>query len=190
MNEKKPESDKPRPARSLLARLFSGAGRKQDEPAPMVAPATEPPRSGQSKKILILVVDDDPIILKTTSIKLKSHGYSVVTATEASQAVGIVRKEKPDLVLLDINFPPDVSNGATAAWDGFKIMAWLRRLDDCPNIPIIVISGGDAERNRDRSLAQGALDYFPKPIDHERLVQTIENALSKSPATGAVEAKN
>ena len=96
---------------------------------------TEPASTSQKK---ILVIDDNEIILKTTSMKLQSAGYEVFTALDGSEGVAAVRREKPDLVLLDITFPPDVSG---VSWDGFRIMDWLHRVDETKKIPIIVISG-------------------------------------------------
>ena len=84
----------------------------------------------------ILVVDDNDIIVKTISVKLKSAGFQVFTAAEGAEAVAIVRKQKPDLIVLDISFPPDV---AGVPWDGFRIMDWLHRVDDSKKIPVIVI---------------------------------------------------
>ncbi len=71
----------------------------------------------------LLVVDDNEVILKTISVKLKSAGFTVFTALEGADAVSLVRKEKPDLIVLDIGFPPDVGG---VPWDGFRIMEWLR----------------------------------------------------------------
>ncbi|HXS69787.1 MAG TPA: response regulator, partial [Candidatus Polarisedimenticolia bacterium] len=100
----------------------------------------------------ILVVDDNPVIIKTLSMKLISAGYDVVTAADGSGAVSATRNEKPNLILLDISFPADVG----IDWDGFKIIAWLRRIEESRDIPIIVITGGDAAKYKDKSLATGA----------------------------------
>ena len=94
----------------------------------------------------ILIVDDDAVIIKTTSAKLKSNGYQVITAMDAAEAVSAVRQNRPDLILLDISFPPDVAHGGSVDWDGLKIMAWLQRIDEAKNIPVIIISGGDPEK--------------------------------------------
>ena len=91
--------------------------------------STEPASTSQKK---ILVIDDNEIILKTTSMKLQSAGYQVFTALDGSEGVAAVRKEKPDLVLLDITFPPDVSG---MSWDGFRIMDWLHRVDETKRFP-------------------------------------------------------
>jgi CheY-like chemotaxis protein len=124
----------------------------------------------------ILVVDDDPVILTRLAVKLKGTGYTVFTATDGSQAVSIARREKPDLILLDITFPPDVAHGGGVPWDGFLIIQWLRRLDELKNVPIMVITGGDTEKYKDRAMAAGAQAFFHKPIDNEELLNAIHKA--------------
>jgi CheY-like chemotaxis protein len=69
-----------------------------------------------------------------------------------------VRREKPDLVLLDISFPPDVGG---VSWDGFRIMDWLHRVDETKKIPIIIISGVVEEKTRQRATSSGAVAFFP-----------------------------
>jgi CheY-like chemotaxis protein len=126
----------------------------------------------------ILVVDDNEVILKTLSFKLKANNYDVVTALDGSEAVAAVRKEKPDAILLDISFPPDVAHGGGVPWDGFRIIQWLRRMDEAKDIPIIIITGGDAAKYQSRAVAEGALAFFTKPIDHEALLKTLHGALA------------
>lgn len=130
----------------------------------------------------ILVVDDSEVILKTMSMKLTSHGYNVVTAEDGGAAVSAVRKEKPDLILLDISFPPDVAHGGGIAWDGFGIMSWLQRLEEAKNIPIVVITGGEPEKFKARALAAGAVSFFHKPINNDDLLAVIRQTLGKAAA--------
>ena len=78
----------------------------------------------------ILIVDDNEVILKTLSLKLTSAGYAVLTAIDGSAAVAAARRDKPDLILLDLSFPPDVAHGGGVPWDGFLIINWLRRIDE------------------------------------------------------------
>jgi CheY-like chemotaxis protein len=129
----------------------------------------------------ILVVDDNEVILKTLSLKLTSSGYTVITAIDGSSAVSAARKDKPDLILLDISFPPDVAHGGGVPWDGFLIINWLRRIDDASTIPVIVITGGDAAKYKDRALAAGAVAFFQKPIDNNQLLETIGKILGDTP---------
>ena len=123
----------------------------------------------------ILIVDDNPVIIKTLSMKIASAGYLVITAKDGSEAIAATRKEKPDLILLDISFPEEVG----VAWDGFKIIAWLQRMDEAKGTSIIVISGGDPAKYKDRSLQAGAIAYFQKPVDNEKLIELIKKTFSE-----------
>lgn len=135
--------------------------------------------SSQPKK-KILVVDDNALIVKTISFKLKANGYDVLTALDGSEAVAAVRKHQPDLILLDISFPPDVGHGGGLAWDGFVIMQWVRRMEQGKDIPIIMITGGDAVESEKKSLDAGAVAFFRKPIDHDGLMSVVRRTLGDS----------
>jgi CheY-like chemotaxis protein len=125
----------------------------------------------------ILVVDDSLVILHAISMKLTANGYDVCTAEDGGGAVSAVRCDKPDLILLDLSFPPDVAHGGGVAWDGFLIMEWLRRLDEAKGIPVVVITGGDPAKCKDRALAAGAVNFFHKPINNDELLTVIHKAL-------------
>src|SRR5438309_93923 len=99
----------------------------------------------------ILVVDDNRVILKTLSLKLQSNGYAVSSATDGAEAVAAIRKDKPDLILLDISFPPDVAHGGGVAWDGFLVMDWVRQMGEAKDVPVIIITGGDPLQYEDRA---------------------------------------
>jgi CheY-like chemotaxis protein len=128
----------------------------------------------------ILVVDDSPVILAALSLKLRTNGYDVLTALDGSSAVSRARQEKPDLILLDISFPPDVAHGGGVPWDGFLIMNWLRRLEEAKNIPIIVITGGDPVKFKDRAIAAGATSFFHKPFENDDLLAMISQVLGQT----------
>jgi DNA-binding response OmpR family regulator len=115
------------------------------------------------------------------SSKLKAGGYEVVTAADGSEAVSTTRREKPDLIILDITFPPDVAHGGGVPWDGFLIIQWLRRLDEGRNVPIIIMTGGNAEKYKERSLATGAVGFFEKPVNHQELLAAINRILDAGP---------
>ena len=123
----------------------------------------------------ILIVDDNEVILKTVSLKLQGAGYKVVTALDGAEAVAAVRRDAPDLILLDISFPPDVGG---VEWDGFRIMAWLHRLEAVKKTPVIIITGGEDAKYKERAVAAGAVAYFHKPIDHDDLLKVIRATLS------------
>ncbi|MBC8094721.1 MAG: response regulator [Akkermansiaceae bacterium] len=129
----------------------------------------------------ILVVDDNEVILRTLSLKLKAD-YEVITAIDGSEAVAAARTKNPDLILLDIGFPPEVSG---VPWDGFRIIQWLKRMDEAKNIPVIIITGGDASKYKDRALAEGAVAFYQKPVNNDDLLAKIREILSAAPATPA-----
>jgi len=122
----------------------------------------------------ILVVDDDPVIAKAASMKLVPAGYDVVSAADGSEAVSAARREKPDLILLDINFPNDIG----LSWDGFQIIAWLQRVDESKKTPVIVMSGGEAAKFKSRALQAGAIAYLQKPVNNDELLALIKQALA------------
>ncbi len=125
----------------------------------------------------ILVVDDNAVVVKTLSLKLKASGYDVLTAEDGSTAVSTARRERPDLILLDIGFPPDVAHGGGVGWDGFLIMDWLKRMDEAKRIPVIIITGSNAEETKARSMAAGAVGFFQKPVNNDELLAAIRKAL-------------
>jgi CheY-like chemotaxis protein len=123
----------------------------------------------------ILVVDDNTLFAKAISLKLEGWGYQVVTALDSAEAISVARRGKPDLILLDIGFPPDVGGVLS---DGFRIMEWLHHLDESSKIPFIIITGDDDVRNKERALASGAVAFFQKPVNHDELLKAIRASLS------------
>lgn len=139
---------------------------------PRIVPLVQaPPVDGHCPKIL--VVDDDPVILKTVGVKLSKAGFEVVTGHDGAEAITTARKENPDVIVLDINFPPDVA----VAWDGIGVMKWLQRMESGQTPPIIIITGSQQEQLREKALAAGALAFFQKPIDNEGLIALINKTL-------------
>ena len=122
----------------------------------------------------ILVVDDNAIVIKTITLKLQGAGFQVVTAMDGSEGVAAARRENPDLILLDISFPPDVGG---VPWDGFRIMEWFHRLENSRKIPIIVITGSEDPKVRERATSAGAVAFFQKPIEHDDLLKVIRATL-------------
>jgi two-component system KDP operon response regulator KdpE len=144
------------------------------------------PKNSQPGKRRILIVDDDPIILKTTEIKLKEHGFAVTTATDGPTAIHAARTETPDLILLDLSFPADV----TLTWDGFSIMNWLRRLESTKNVPVIIFTGLQGDNHYQRARAAGVAGFFHKPLNFGPLLSLIDLRLkSQAPAQPAKPAE-
>jgi CheY-like chemotaxis protein len=130
----------------------------------------------------ILVVDDDPIILKTLSMTLNARGYNVLSAVSGSEAIGVVREQNPDMMLVDVCLPPDVACGGVVPWDGFQITQWLKHANT-RQIPAIIMSGSDKPEYKQRAEAAGADSFMSKPIDNALLLASISSALANPPLT-------
>lgn len=131
---------------------------------------------GKGRKMLI--VDDNSVVLKAFEFKLKASGFQVLTATEGAAAVSVARQARPDIIVLDINFPPDVG-GSGLQWDGFNILQWLRRFQEVATIPTIIITSGDPSKYKEKALAVGAIAFFQKPINYEDFMITVRRALKQ-----------
>lgn len=129
----------------------------------------------------ILIADDNVVVLKTLAIKLKSAGYEIRTAMDATTTISCVRRERPDLIILDINFPPDLDRTGGTAWDGFVIADWLRRIDGVRDTPIVFITTGEPSKYLDKALSVGAVAFFQKPIDQEEMLNVVRHTVGEPP---------
>jgi two-component system KDP operon response regulator KdpE len=112
---------------------------------------------------LVLVVEDEPRILRFLSISLRASGYNVVSTMRGDQAIDLVKSEKPDIIVLDVFLP-----GA----DGFEVLKELRTFSQ---LPVIVMSARDSLGPE--ALALGATEFVAKPFRPEQLIQGIRNIL-------------
>jgi two-component system KDP operon response regulator KdpE len=174
-----------------LSRKDAGAaksGARPDEKPPLrevtpVATARQSdPKIGRDRKIL--VVDDNPIVLKAFEIKLKASGFSVTTTEDGSSVARTAEETKPDLIILDINFPVD---GGSMEWTGFSIVQWLRRFPELEKIPIIMMTGTNAKAHQEQARAAGAVALFQKPVEYGEMLPAILNALGDPLAPAAEE---
>lgn len=122
----------------------------------------------------VLIVDDDPIILQTTGAKLRAAGHDVVTASDGPEAIAAVNQKAPQFILMDIHFVPDMTNPGTSGWDGFRLMFWLRGLQNARNARYIMLSGVNSQEMKDQARRSGAIGFFTKPIDYTELLAVIQ----------------
>ncbi len=110
----------------------------------------------------ILVVDDDQNLCKLIKIYLKNAGFTVVFAKDGIEALEVFRKERPDLVILDIMIP---------FMDGWEVCEQLRRESD---VPIIMLTAKDTKDDKIRGLDTGGDIYLTKPFDPDELVAQVK----------------
>ena len=115
----------------------------------------------------ILVVEDEPVLLETLEYNLKREGYRVVTAADGWQAVETARRERPDLVILDIMLP---------GIDGFEVCRILRRET---TVPILMLTARTDEVDKVVGLEVGADDYVTKPFSMRELLARVRALLRR-----------
>ena len=119
----------------------------------------------------ILVVDDEPQIRRVMRATLSAQGYVILEAKSGEEALELMRKERPDLILLDVNMP---------GVGGLEACREIRRSFDAP---IIMLTVRNAERDKVAALDAGADDYVVKPFGIEELLARIRAALRRYAAT-------
>lgn len=115
----------------------------------------------------ILVVDDEISLIETLSYNLKKQGYEVLTAGDGLLALDMARKEKPDLIILDLNLP---------GMDGLEVCRVLRKEQ---NTPVLMLTARDDEIDRVVGLEVGADDYLTKPFSMRELLARVKAMLRR-----------
>ncbi len=121
----------------------------------------------------ILVVDDEPQIVRLVRAYLEEAGYRVAIAYDGEEALYAARQEKPDLIVLDILMP---------RMDGLEFIRQIRREQD---VPIIVLTARSEETDRIVGLEMGADDYVTKPFSPRELVARVKAVLRRTRARPA-----
>ena len=126
---------------------------------------------GKVKPAKILVIDDEPEITDIIETFLESVGYEV--KSENSSTIGIERAKTylPDLVLLDIMMP---------FMDGYEMCKELKRCEKTKNIPVVFLTGKDAQSDEGKSFQVGGVLYIKKPFSCERLLDIVKVVLQTS----------
>ena len=120
------------------------------------------------KKPKILIVDDDPDLLKALRLRLRANNCEVISVSDGYSVVGAAQKEHPDVIILDLGLP---------AGDGFVVLERLQLSDQLSGIPVIVLTARDPQGNEARALKAGAAAFFQKPVDNEELMNVIRISL-------------
>ncbi len=119
----------------------------------------------------IILVEDEQILQKALSIQLLSAGFEVLTASNGETGLELVKKELPDLVLLDILMPK---------MNGFQVLEELKKNKETAHIPVIVLSNQGQEEEKQKGLKLGAADYYVKSsTDLTDLTEKVKSVLAK-----------
>ncbi len=123
-----------------------------------------------SDKKRILVVDDEPELVKAIEIRLKQGGYEALVAYDGHEGLEKAKKEKPDLIILDLMLPK---------MDGYKVCGMLKHDSRFMKIPIIMLTARAQETDEKLGLEVGADAYIVKPFQHEVVLAKIKELLGE-----------
>lgn len=118
----------------------------------------------------ILVVDDEKELVDLLCLRFQSCGYETLTAYDGQEALEKARKEKPDLILLDLMLPK---------MDGYKVCGLLKGDSRYQRIPIVLFTARAQETDKAMGKEAGADAYVTKPFEPKALLATIENLLKR-----------
>ena len=116
----------------------------------------------------ILIIEDEPLVAKALSIRLKSEGYKSTTAYDAATGLMAFKKTQPDMVLLDINLP---------AGDGFMVAERIME-QSSTMVPIVFITASKNPEFLEMARDMGAVGFFEKPYEPKELMDAIEEILN------------
>ncbi|MDP3919579.1 MAG: response regulator [Candidatus Omnitrophota bacterium] len=118
----------------------------------------------------VLLIDDDPNIVRFVSSRLKQSGYDVYTANDGKAGLDEARKVNPDLILVDVMMPE---------MDGYTFVRTLRREDNFKQVPIIVVTA--KEKMQELFALEGIKEYVIKPFAAQDLLDKIKKWVDSSP---------
>ena len=119
----------------------------------------------------ILVVDDEPHIVRLVSFSLERAGHEILEANDAPSGIAIIREQKPDLVLMDVMMP-----GMT----GFEALEILKADQATADVPVVMLSAKSQEYEQQEGLERGALRYICKPFTPSALVEAVSEIVGAS----------
>ena len=120
--------------------------------------------------ITVLVVDDDPVIVRLLQVNFEMEGYTVLTAADGAEAIDQVRAGRPDVVVCDIMMPK---------LNGLEVVERLRADEDTADVPVILLSAKAQTSEIQRGIDIGAADYVTKPFDPLELIERVQQVLDK-----------
>lgn len=117
----------------------------------------------------VLIVDDSPTEVHVLKTMLEKNGFETISANSGEEGIEVAKKEKPDVILMDIVMP---------GLNGFQATRQLTKGDETSSIPVIIVTTKDQQTDKVWGLRQGAKDYITKPAEEADLVGKIQTVLA------------
>ncbi len=121
-----------------------------------------------SETYKILVIDDSNTNVVLLQAILGSKGYRIMTALNAREAMMLIKRDRPHLILLDL-LMPEIS--------GYDFLEDIKANERLSDIPVVVVSAVTDETNIEKTREMGAAEFIPKPVNIKTLVETVESVL-------------
>jgi len=121
----------------------------------------------------IFIADDDKLIIELLRVKLSRAGYEVISCDNALDVIFLLKKHRPDLVLLDVMMP---------AINGFALLRKIKSDPEIADLPIIFLTAKTQDENMIYAMQNGAADYIKKPVSLEEVLSKVQIILSKKNA--------
>lgn len=117
----------------------------------------------------ILVIEDDEFFQNFLELVLSGEGHEVRIAVDGEAGLAAAGDQRPDLILCDMSMPK---------MTGFEVIRELKKIDNIKDIPVIALSAHDTAADHDEAFAAGAAAYETKPIEMDRLIDSVNEALA------------
>lgn len=117
----------------------------------------------------VLVVDDEPIILRLLQVNLRLEGFEVVACSNGEDALRRIEQQPPDVAVLDVVLP---------GIDGFEVCRRLREAPATADVPVVMVTAQAQDEDRERGYALGVFEYVTKPFQPPALVAIVRAALA------------
>lgn len=130
---------------------------------------------GAAPKHKILVVDDEPHIIRIIKLSLEKAGFQVISANSGEDGIEMVKHDHPDLVILDVMMP---------AMDGFQVCQHIRKLDEGQKIPILFLTARGQSDDLEYARSIGANDLMTKPFGPRQLIDLVAHHLNDNQEGG------
>jgi len=132
-------------------------------------------------KDTLLLVDDNPMNIKTLATTLEKQDYELLIATSGERGIKIAEKTTPDLILLDINMP---------GLNGFEVCIKLKEIEATKDIPVIFLTALAEVESKIQAFEVGGVDYITKPFQQEEVLARVETHLKINRLTKTLTHKN